>query len=65
MITPISEKDWVGLSLKEAIERATAIGYIYRIVEQNGTPLMLEYSNKSNRINFRVRNDVVIGAYPG
>lgn len=65
MIKPIAESEWVGLLLKDAIEKASSIGYVYRIVEENGVALMLEYSNKSNRVNFRLRNGVVIGVYTG
>jgi hypothetical protein len=64
-IRPITEKEWVGLTLQEAILKAQGIGYIHRIVEENGVSKMLEYNNKSNRINLRLRNDRVIGAYPG
>lgn len=64
-IRPITEKEWVGLTLQEAIMKAQSIGYIHRIVEENGVAKMLEYNNKSNRINLRLRNDRVIGAYPG
>jgi hypothetical protein len=64
-IKPITEKEWIGLTLEEAITKAQEIGYTHRIVEENGTAKMLDYNNKSNRINLRLRNDKVIGAYPG
>ncbi len=64
-IKPITENEWVGLTLQEAIAKATSIGYTYRIVEENGVAKMVEYSNKSNRINLRLRNDLVIGVFPG
>lgn len=64
-IKPITEKEWVGLTLQEAIDKATLIGYTHRIVEENGVAKMVEYSNKSNRINLRLRNGLVIGVYPG
>ena len=62
---PITEKEWVGLSLKDGIEKAERIGYTYRIVEENGQAKMLEYNNKSNRVNFRLSNNTIIGVYPG
>lgn len=65
MFTPITESEWVGLTLKEAIAKAERIGYVHRIVEENGVPKMLEYSNKSNRVNLRMKNDRVIGVYTG
>jgi len=65
MFKPITESEWVGLTLKDGIQKAEQIGYIYRIVEENGVPKMLEYNNKSNRVNFRLKGDVIIGVYPG
>lgn len=64
-IKPITEKEWIGLTLEEAIQRAQNIGYTYRIVEENGVSKMVEYSNKSNRVNLRLRDNRVIGVYPG
>jgi hypothetical protein len=64
-IKPITEKEWVGLSLKDGIEKAERMGYTHRIVEENGKAKMLEYNNKSNRVNFRLSNNVIIGVYPG
>lgn len=64
-IRPITEKEWLGLTLQEAIQKSQNIGYTHRIVEENGVPKMLDYNNKSNRINLRLRDDRVIGAYPG
>lgn len=62
---PITENEWMGLTLKEAIEKAKNIGYDWRVVEENGVAKMVEYSNKSNRVNFRLRGDRVCGVYPG
>lgn len=64
-IRPITESEWVGLTLKDAVEKAKSIGYEYRVVEENGVAKMVEYSNKSNRINLRLKNDRVVGVYPG
>jgi hypothetical protein len=64
-IRPITENEWRGLTLQEAIKKAEGIGYTWRIVEENGTALMLEYSVKSNRVNFRIRDNFVIGVYTG
>lgn len=64
-IRPITEREWIGLTLAEAIQKAKNIGYTHRIVEENGVPKMLEYNNKSNRVNLRLRDDKVIGVYPG
>lgn len=64
-IDPITEKEWIGLTLTEAIEKANNIGYTHRIVEQNGKHMMLGMDVKSNRINLRVYNEVVTAAYTG
>lgn len=64
-IRPITEREWIGLTLAEAIQKAKNIGYTHRIVEENGVPKMLEYNNKSNRVNLRLRDNKVIGVYPG
>jgi hypothetical protein len=64
-IRPISESEWIGLSLQDAVKKAEGIGYIWRIVEENGNPKMLEYNVKSNRVNLRLRDNFVIGVYTG
>lgn len=64
-IRPITEREWVGLTLKDAIQKAENMGYTYRIVEENGQPKMLDYNNKSNRVNFRLNNSIIIGVYTG
>lgn len=64
-IRPITEQEWLGLTLEEAVAKAEGIGYVHRIVEENGSPKMVDYDNRSNRINLRLRNNRVIGAYPG
>ncbi len=65
MIQPITEREWVGLTLEEANNKATIIGYITRIVEQDGISLMLPNDVKSNRVNLRIKKDKVIGVYTG
>jgi hypothetical protein len=61
----ITESDWVGLSIKEAIEKAENDGFNYRIVEENGQSKMVTMDLKANRINFRLSDNRVIGAYGG
>jgi len=65
MIRPITESHWVGLTLAEAIDLAKAIDYTHRIVEEDGKSLMLDMSAKSNRVNLRLRNNIVIGVFTG
>ena len=61
----ITEAEWVGLELKDAIQKAENDGFIYRIVEENGRPMMVEVDLKTNRINLRLSNSRVVGAYGG
>jgi len=65
MIKPIYEREWIGLSLSEAIDKAKNIDYIYRIVEEDGQSFMLPYDVKSNRVNLRLRGGKIVGVYTG
>lgn len=65
MIRPISEKDYVGLTLIEADVQANSDGYEIRIVEEDGVSKMLDMDAKSNRLNLRLRNNIVTAAYTG
>jgi hypothetical protein len=64
-IDPITESQWKGLTLDEAIKKAESIGYIHRIVEIDGRHIMLDMDAKSNRVNFRVKGDYIIAVYTG
>ena len=64
-IDPITESQWKGLTLEEAIKKAESIGYIHRIVERDGKHMMLDMDAKSNRVNFRVKDDYIIAVYTG
>jgi len=64
-IEPITEKEWIGLTLEEGIKKAESIGYIYRIVERDGKHMMLDMDVKSNRVNFRVINEYITAVYTG
>jgi hypothetical protein len=61
----ITESEWVGLPLKDAIEKAKNDGFTHRIVEENGVPYMVTMDLKGDRINFRVSNNKVTAAYGG
>ena len=65
MIRPISERDYVGLTLIEADVQASADGYEIRVVEEDGVSRMLDMDAKSNRVNLRLRNNIVTAAYTG
>lgn len=61
-----SESEYKGKSLQEATKYAEDGGFIVRVVENNGQSFMVDALDiKANRINFRVRNDVVTGAFGG
>jgi len=61
----ITEKEYVGRKLQEAIRYAEDGGFITRVVETDGNQVMLDMSSKADRINFRVKNDIVIAAFGG
>jgi hypothetical protein len=65
MIKPIYEREWIGLSLSEAIDKAKNTDYIYRIVEEDGQSFMLPYDVKSNRVNLRLCGGKIVGVYTG
>jgi len=64
-IEPITENEWKGLTLEEAIRKAESIGYIHRIAEIDGRHMMLDMDAKSNRVNFRVNGDYITAVYTG
>lgn len=61
----ITEQEWKGLTLKEAIDKAKMKGMTHRIVEEDGRSLILDAQPKNNRINFRLREGFIIGVFPG
>lgn len=61
----ITESEWVGLSVKDAFEKAEIDGFTPRITEENGRSLMVTSDLKQNRINFRVSNNKIVGVYGG
>jgi hypothetical protein len=61
----VTSSHYEGLSVEQATEKAIIYGLKPRVVEIDGKPLMLTMELVSNRVNFRVRNGVVIEAYAG
>jgi hypothetical protein len=61
----ISVSEYAGKTLKEAIQYANDGGFTTRIVEENGRALMVTADFKTNRLNFRVKDDIVIDVYGG
>ena len=64
-IKPITEKEWIGLTFAEAVQKAQYLGYTHRIIEEDGKSLMVAADAKSNRINFRLRNNLIVGVITG
>jgi hypothetical protein len=61
----ITEREYLSKTLEEATEKATVAGLVVRVVEKDGEHIMLDMSNRGDRINFRVRNNIVTGAFGG
>lgn len=61
----ISENEYKGKTIDEAVKYAEAGGFIVRVVEEDGVSKMLDMSVRQNRINFRVKQGYITAAYPG
>jgi hypothetical protein len=61
----ITEREYLGKTLEEATEKATLAGLVTRIVEKDGEHMMLDMSSKADRINFRIRNNMITAAFGG
>ena len=60
-----SKEEYVGKTFEEAKKYAEEGGFIIRIVEQDGKHMMLDMSNKSDRLNFRVFNNKITDVFGG
>lgn len=61
----ITESEFMNKTLEHATEKAVNDGFVVRVVENNGHVAMVTMEYRRDRINFRVKNNVVIGAYGG
>jgi len=61
----ITEKDYVGKTLEEAEKKAKNDGFTTRVVEKDGQQYMVTMEYRTDRINFRVRNNIVTSIYGG
>jgi len=61
----ITEREYLDKTLEQATEKATQAGLVVRVVEKDGEHMMLDMSNRGDRINFRVRNNIITGAFGG
>ena len=61
----VTPSEYNGLPLMEAQKKAMEAGFTTRIVEDNGKSFIVTSDLKSNRINFRVLNNIIIDTYTG
>lgn len=61
----ITEKDYVGKTLEDAEKKAKNDGFTTRVVEKDGQQYMVTMEYRTDRINFRVRNNIVTSIYGG
>lgn len=62
MITP---NEYIGKLYSDARKYAEDGGFTTRIVEENGVSKMLEMDVKADRLNFRIKNNIVTDVYGG
>jgi hypothetical protein len=60
-----SKEEYVGKTLQEAIKYAEEGGFITRVVERDGNSFMITHDFKSERLNFRVRNEFITDVFGG
>lgn len=61
----ITNSDYVGKSLEEATQYAQEGGFTVRVVERDGVHYMVTMDLRSDRLNFRVMNNIVTDVYGG
>ena len=50
-----------GLTVEQAQNLATERGVLFRVVEQDGEPLMVTMDYVTGRVNAEIENDIVVG----
>lgn len=61
----IEKREYVGKTLQEAKEYAESGGFTIRIVEEDAKAFMVTHDFKTNRLNFRLRNNKVTDVFGG
>jgi hypothetical protein len=61
----ITVSEYAGKTLEEAVKYANDGGFTTRVTEENGKAYMVTHDFKTNRLNFRVREGIVIDVYGG
>lgn len=59
------EKDYIGLTVKEAAERAKSEEFIFRVVKQDGIIFVVTCDLRLNRLNFEIENNKITNCYIG
>ena len=60
-----TQEEYVGKSLDEAKKYAEDGGFITRVTESDGKAFIFTMEYRTNRLNFRVKNNKVIDVYGG
>lgn len=55
-------KNYIGLTLEEAIEKATKDNLRWRVVKENGERFFITQELATNRINFDVEDNIITNA---
>jgi len=61
----ISVNEYAGKTIEDATKYANDGGFTTRITEENGKAYMVTADFKTNRLNFRVKDGIVIDVYGG
>jgi len=59
------EKNYIGLTIKEAVERAKSEEFIFRVVKQDGIIFVVTCDLRLNRLNFEIENNKITNCYIG
>lgn len=58
-------KIFIGLNEKEAIDKCSAQGLLFRIVSRDGTSFMKTCDYRPNRLNFEIKEGKVVNVLRG
>lgn len=58
----LNKKDYVGLTLQKAQEKAKQENFGCRVVKENGKPKIITQELNPNRINFDIEDNIVTKA---
>lgn len=58
-ITPVNGSDYIGLTERQALDKAKSSDEVGRVVERNGEQMEITLDFMLGRLNFYIRDDVV------